>query len=161
MGTERTLNRILQDFQKGDENLIHLLQKIQDAFGYIPEESVFWFSDRLDLPASKFFGIITFYPNFRLKPSGKNTVTVCCGVACHIKGGDKILDTVKETLSLAGDEDTTANLLFTVQKATCIGACSIAPVVILNDQVYGNTAPDKVEKLLKGYEKEDEFIGYL
>ena len=161
MDTERILNKILQDFQKSDENLIYLLQKIQDAYGYVPEDTVYWFSDKLNVPASKFYGIMTFYPKFRLRPSGKNTVTVCCGAACHIKGGDKILHKIRETLALRGDEDTTPSLLFTVQKATCIGACSIAPVVILNDQVYGNTDTDKVVKLLKGYEKEDEYIGYL
>lgn len=161
MDTEKILYKILQDFQNKNENLIYLLQKIQDTYGFVPEDTVYWFSDKLNVPASKFYGIITFYPKFRLKPSGKNTVTVCCGAACHIKGGDKILNKIRETLSLKEDEDTTTSLLFTVQEATCIGACSIAPVVILNDEVYGNTDTDKVVKLLKGYEKEDEFIGYI
>lgn len=161
MEMDKILHKILRDFQKSNGNLIYLLQKIQDAYGYVPEDCVYWFSNKLDIPASKFYGIITFYPKFRLKPAGKNTVTVCCGAACHIKGADKILEKVKDTLSLKDGEDTTSNLLFTVQQATCIGTCSIAPVVLLNDQVYGNTDTDKVVKLLKGYEKEDEFIGYI
>ncbi len=119
----------------------------------MPEDTVDWFSNKLDIPASRFYGVITFYPKFRLKPTGKNTITVCCGAACHIKGSDKILGEVKDILSLKDDEDTTQNLSFTVQKATCIGACSIAPVVILNDQVYGDMDMEKVSKLLKGYEK--------
>lgn len=158
---DKVLNKILVDFKRTGSNHIALLQRIQDAYGYIPEEAVSWVASKLNVPESTFFGLITFYPKFRLKPVGKNTVTVCCGAACHIKGGDKIVRKVRETLALADDEDTTANLSFTVQKATCIGACSIAPVVIVNDEVHGSVDPDGVAKLLKGYEKEDEFLGYL
>ncbi len=161
MDKDKLLSKLLKDHRENGHTLIYLLEKIQDAFGYIPENVVYWFSDKLDIPASKFYGIITFYPKFRLKPTGKNTVTVCCGAACHIKGGDRIMEKIRETLSLKEDEDTTSNLLFTVQQATCIGACSIAPIVILNDQVYGNSDSEKVVKLLKGFEKEDEFIGYI
>ena len=161
MDKDKLLSKLLKDHRENGHTLIYLLEKIQDGFGYIPENVVYWFSDKLDIPASNFYGIITFYPKFRLKPTGKNTVTVCCGAACHIKGGDRIMEKIRETLSLKEDEDTTSNLLFTVQQATCIGACSIAPIVILNDQVYGNSDSEKVVKLLKGFEKEDEFIGYI
>ncbi len=161
MDSSKVLNKILQEFTRKKENHILLLQRIQDAFGYVPENAVFWFAERLDIPASRFYGIITFYPKFRLKPAGKNTLTVCCGAACHIKGGDKILSSVREALDIAENEDTSPNRAFTVQKATCIGACSIAPVVILNDQVYGTTSPGEVVKLVKGFEKEDEFIGFI
>jgi NADH:ubiquinone oxidoreductase subunit E len=157
---DKVLKKILSDYKKNEGNLIYLLQKIQDAYGYVPEDTVDWFSNKLDIPASRFYGVITFYPKFRLKPTGKNTITVCCGAACHIKGSDKILGEVKDILSLKDDEDTTQNLSFTVQKATCIGACSIAPVVILNDQVYGDMDMEKVSKLLKGYEKEGEYTGF-
>jgi len=91
---------------------------------------------------------------------GKNTLTVCCGAACHIKGADKLLDAAREALGLSGDEDTTRDLAFTLEKATCIGACNIAPVVILNKQVHSSMDPVKVTKLIKGYERE-EFLGYL
>lgn len=157
---EKVLNKILDEHLREEGNLISLLQRIQETYGHVPEESVFWFAERLDIPASRFFGVITFYPKFRTKPIGKNTLTVCCGAACHIKGGDKILETVREVLALPEGEDTTTDMKFTIQQATCIGACSIAPVVILNNQVHGGTDPVKVTKLLKGYERE-EFLGYL
>lgn len=157
---DKVLNKILRDYKKNEGNLIYLLQKIQDAYGYVPEDAVNWFSNKLDIPASRFYGVITFYPKFRLKPTGKNTLTVCCGAACHIKGSDKILGEIRDILSLKDDEDTTQNLSFTVQKATCIGACSIAPVVILNDKVYGGMDTEKVSKLLRGYEKEGEYTGF-
>jgi len=137
-------------------NLIILLQNIQDSFGYIPEEVVYWCSKKLKIPASKFYGIITFYPKFRLKPIGKNTITVCCGAACHIKGGEDLYNSVKDKLKLTNDEDTTKDLSFTVQKATCIGACSIAPLIILNNDVYGNMNKEKVIDILSAHLKDDE-----
>ncbi len=158
--TERVLNKLLDQHRREQGNLISLLQRIQDTFGHIAEEYVDWFAEKLDVPASRFFGVITFYPKFRTRPMGKNTITVCCGAACHIKGADKLLDAAKEALGLTGDEDTTKDLPFTLQKATCIGACSVAPVVILNKQVHSGMDPVKVTKLVKGYERE-EFLGYL
>jgi len=157
---EKVLTKLLDLHLQKNDNLIALLQRIQETFGHISEEHVFWFSEKLDIPASRFFGIITFYPKFRTKPVGKNTLTVCCGAACHIKGADKILDKAREALGLSGDEDTTPDLNFTLQKATCIGACNIAPVVVLNKQVHSAMDPVKVAKLVKGYERED-FLGYL
>lgn len=145
---------ILQEYRCN--NLIVLLQKIQDVFGYVPEEVVYWFSKKLMIPASKFYGIITFYPKFRLKPIGKNTITVCCGAACHIKGGEDIYNSIKEVLQLSKDDDTTKDLSFTVQKATCIGACSIAPIVVLNTDVYGNMNKEKVTDILSTHMKDDE-----
>ncbi len=156
----KVLTKILDEHTKESGNLISLLQRIQDTFGFISEENVFWFADKLDIPASRFFGVITFYPKFRTKPVGKNTLTVCCGAACHIKGGDKILEKAREALALAPGEDTTSDLRFTVEKATCIGACNIAPVVILNKQVHAGMDADKVTKLVTGYERE-EFLGYI
>ena len=157
---EKVLNKILDEHRRTHGSLIALLQKIQDTFGHISEENVDWFSEHLDIPASRFFGVITFYPKFRMRPVGKNTLTVCCGAACHIKGGYKILEKAREALALASGEDTTADLRFTVEKATCIGACNIAPVVILNKQVHAGMDADKVTKLVKGYERE-EFLGYI
>jgi NADH:ubiquinone oxidoreductase subunit E len=157
---EKVLHKILEQHRKERGSLIALLQRIQDTFGHISEENVRWFSRELDIPESRFYGVITFYPKFRTRPVGKNTLTVCCGAACHIKGADKLVDAARESLGLAAGDDTTADLAFTLQKATCIGACSIAPVVVLNKEVHGAMDPVKVTKLVKGYERE-EFLGYL
>ena len=150
MNAEQVNNKILAEYQETQGNLIALLQRIQDAHGFISRENVSWFSRRLDVPASRFFGIITFYPKFRTKPVGKNTVTICCGAACHIKGGDKIYETAREALGLPEGEDTSADLQFTIEKATCIGACNIAPVAIVNGQVHSTMDQVKIAKLLKG-----------
>lgn len=160
MAMEKVLYKLLDEYRTTDGNVISLLQRIQDTFGFISEEDVVWFSRKLDIPASKFYGVITFYPKFRTRPVGKNTITVCCGAACHIKGANAIVDKAREVLDLAAGEDTTTDLKFTIEKATCIGACNIAPVVIVNKQVHSGMDPVKVTKLIKGYEHE-EFLGYL
>lgn len=160
MTIEHKLNAILDMYMKSKGTPITLLQQTETALGYLPEEAVAWFSKKLDIPESRFFGIATFYSQFHLKPTGKNTITVCCGAACHIKGADKILEEVRSALNLSKGDDTTKDLSFTVQNATCIGACSIAPVAILNDQVYGNTDAEQVVKLVKGFEKEGEYTGF-
>lgn len=157
---EQKLKTILNTHMKLRGNLITLLQQTQGVFGYVPEEAVSWFSQKLEIPESRFFGIITFYSQFHLKPTGKNTITVCCGAACHIKGGDKLIKKVRSSLNLKDSEDTTEDLSFTVQNATCIGACSIAPVVILNKEVYGNVDTEQVVKLVKGFKKEGEYTGF-
>jgi NADH:ubiquinone oxidoreductase subunit E len=160
MPMDKVIIRILEQHRNERGSLITLLQRIQDTFGHISEEHVAWFSRQLDIPESRFFGVITFYPKFRTRPVGKNILTVCCGAACHIKGSDKLLDAARDALALEGDEDTTRDLAFTLEKATCIGACNIAPVVILNKQVHSSMDPVKVTQLIKGYERED-FLGYL
>jgi len=157
---EQNLKAILDMHTRTNGNLITLLQQTQATFGYVPEEAVSWFANKLEIPESKFFGIATFYSQFHLRPTGKNTVTVCCGAACHIKGGDSILHRVRSSLELSEGEDTTKDLSFTVQNATCIGACSIAPVVLLNKEVYGSMDADQVVKLIKGYQQEGEYTGF-
>jgi len=157
---DNVLTKILEEHKRDNGTLIMLLRRIQDAYGYITEESVYWFSERLNIPASRFYGVITFYPRFRTRPAGKNTITVCCGAACHIKGAEAIFDSVRGALSLAEGEDTTTDLKFTVEKATCIGACNIAPVVLLNNQVHASMDPGKTAKLVRGYEGK-EFIGHV
>ena len=154
------LKTIHETYKRSNGSLIKLLQQIQAAFGYLPEEAIAWFSKKLDIPESRFFGVATFYSQFHLKPTGRNTITVCCGAACHIKGSDRILDDTRAALNLAKGEDTSADLSFTLQSATCIGACNIAPVVLLNNEVHGSMDSEQALKLVKGYQQEGEYTGF-
>lgn len=151
---EETLKSLANNFKEKEGNIISLLQETQDAFGYIPEEAVYWFSKELDIPASKFFGVATFYAQFYLKPRGKNIITACCGTACHVKGSDRIINNLKRELNLADEQNTTEDKKFTLEQVACVGACSIAPVVIINKKVYGKMSADKMAKELKAL-KED------
>ena len=122
---------------------------MQGEFGYIPEEAVYWFSEKTNVHASKFFGIATFYGQFHLNPRGQNIITACCGTVCHVKGADRIISRLRDKLSLKGGQDTTKDGMFTLETVNCVGACSIAPIVIVNDKVHGKMDPDKAVKSIQ------------
>ncbi len=145
----KTLEKILKDTVENEGNLISILQGIENAFGYIPENAVNWFASKLDISPSSFYGIATFYAQFHLKPRGKNIITACCGTACYVKGSDKLINRVKKELDLPEGEETTNDMKFTLEKVNCVGACSIAPVFIINKKVHGKTAADKLLKEIK------------
>jgi len=146
---EKVLQRLANDFREHEGNVISLLQETQEALGYIPEEAVYYFSRELDIPASRFFGVATFYAQFYLKPRGKNIITACCGTACHVKGSDRIISSLKRELKLTVENNTTEDKQFTLEQVACVGACSIAPVVIVNKKVYGKMTSDKTMKEIK------------
>lgn len=146
---EEILEKILKNHIKGECNIISLLQEAQEAFGYIPEKAVLWFSKKLDIPASRFYGVATFYTQFHLKPRGENVVTVCRGTACHVKGSERLLNRLLIEVGIPPGEDTTEDLKFTVEKVNCVGACGIAPVIILNKKVHGKMTLDKLMKDIK------------
>jgi NADH:ubiquinone oxidoreductase subunit E len=146
---EEALQNILTKYLKEDGNIITILQDLEKTFGYISEEAVFWFSKKLDIPASRFFGTATFYSQFHLKPRGKNIITVCRGTACHVKGSERLINRLFMELDLPPYEDTTSDLKFTVEKVNCIGACGIAPVTILNKEVHGRMTLDKLMREIK------------
>jgi len=147
------LDKILAKHLETEGNLISLLQDIQEAFGYVPEDAVNWFSEKLDIPASRFYGVVTFYSQFHLKPRGKNIITACCGTACHVNGSGKIIEGIRRELKLAEGEDTTEDGKFTLEEVACLGTCSFAPVVLINGKVHGKTKADKIVKEVKSLGK--------
>lgn len=150
---EEVLETIYQKSVASGDNIITILQDIQKELGYIQEEAVDWFADKTNVPASKFYGVITFYSQFHLNPRGKNIITVCSGTVCHVKGAPRIISKVRDDLKLKGDNATTKDMMFTLENVNCVGACSIAPVVLVNDKVYGKQTPDKMVKNLKTYKE--------
>jgi len=146
---ENTLRKILKNYQQNDGNIITILQDIEKHFGYVPEDAVTWFSIKLDIPLSRFFGTATFYSQFHMKPRGKNIITVCRGTACHVKGSERLINRLSLELDIPADDDTTVDRKFTVEKVNCIGACGIAPVTILNHEVHGKMTLDKLMKEVK------------
>jgi NADH:ubiquinone oxidoreductase subunit E len=155
---EETLDKILENYRQNEGNIITILQDVEFTFGYIPEEAVNWFSKKLDIPASRFYGIATFYAQFHLKPRGKNIITVCRGTACHVKGSERLLNRLFIELDIPTDEDTSDDREFTVERVACVGTCSMAPVVVINKKVYAKMTTDKLIKEIKVLEgkKTDE-----
>lgn len=130
------------------EGTISVLQQLQETFGYIREDCVDWFAGKTGISAATFYGVVTFYSQFHLKPRGKNIVTVCSGTVCHVRGASKIISGLKESLKLKDGENTTRDMEFTVECVNCVGACSIAPVVTINNEVQGKQTTAKIVKTI-------------
>lgn len=147
---EATLDDIIERYRTTGGNVISLLQDTQEAFGYVPKEAVVYFADQLGIAPSRFYGVATFYAQFRMRPAGKHVITACCGTACHVRGAERILSSIRRELRLPEDQDTTADGEFTLEQVNCVGACGIAPVVMIGKQVHGKSTPDKVLKAIRG-----------
>jgi len=151
---DSSLANIVKEYRERGGNIITLLQQTQDALGYIPKEAVEYFSEQLGIAASRFYGVATFYAQFRLKPAGRNRITACCGTACHVRGAERIINGLQRELGLPADEDTTPDREFTLEKVACLGFCSFAPVALVNGTVYGRTSVEtvirEVKKLARG-----------
>ncbi len=130
--------------------LIPLLQSAQDSYGYIPEKAIYYISEVVNIPAAEIYGVITFYSQFRLKPLGKNVIRICEGTACHVNGAKNILRVLGNELGIAVGE-TSEDGVFSLQSVACLGCCSLAPVMMINDETYGNLDPEKTKQVLKKY----------
>ena len=146
---EKTVDKIIK--KSGESSLITILQEVQSHYNYLPEQVLALLSEKLEIPLSKIFSLATFYRSFSLKPRGENLLKVCLGTACHVKSGTNLLEKVKRDLSLSEEETTTRDLVFTVEKVRCLGCCSLAPVVSVNEDTYGSMTQEKLSKVLKKY----------
>lgn len=131
-----------------------MLQDIQGVHGYLPEDDIIQVARHLGTPTSHVYGVATFYNQFRLTPLGKHVIRVCRGTACHVKGSLDILNILENELGILAGE-TTKDFKFTIETVACIGACSIAPVIMIDDKYYGGLTSKSVYKLIKEYQKKD------
>ncbi|HID56491.1 TPA: NADH-quinone oxidoreductase subunit NuoE [Candidatus Poribacteria bacterium] len=143
------LDEVFRRYEGERGALIPILQDIQDIFGYLPQEALYQVSDRLNIPMSRVYGVLTFYSQFYLEPRGKNTIKVCLGTACHVKGAPRILRKLEEILGIKEGE-TTDDLKFTLETVRCLGTCFLAPVMMINQNYYGKLTPQRVERIIKG-----------
>jgi len=128
--------------------LIPVLQKLQEAYGYLPQDVIQRLSEKTGIFVSQIMGVVTFYSQFRLKPVGKNIVRVCFGTACHVNGAENIADAICRELNieLGG---TTEDKMFTVESVACLGCCSLAPVIMINDETHGRLSPDTARNVIR------------
>lgn len=151
------LKKILENFEKKEKDLIPVLQRAQEAYGYLPKEVLVEVGNQLGLSFVEVYGVVTFYSQFHLKPRGENVIRVCMGTACHVRGGDKILEKIKSQLNINNGE-TTDDLKFTLETVACIGACGLAPVIMINDDTHGRLEPKDISNILNNYKKEKPSI---
>ena len=134
--------------------LIPLLQSAQEHFGYVPRRAISYISSVTGIPESDVYGVITFYSQFRLQPMGKYVVRACAGTACHVSGAKAIIEIIEDELGIEVG-DTTEDGLFTLNTVACIGCCSLAPVIMINDDTHGRLTPASLRKLLREYRRKE------
>ncbi|WP_300524256.1 NADH-quinone oxidoreductase subunit NuoE [Aminiphilus sp.] len=149
-GTAAQLDLIVERHRGKRGNTIPLLAEIQKELGYLPEEAIRYVSSKLDIPAAELFGVATFYAMFRLQPEGRYVVRLCRGTACHVQGSLLIGEQLQRYLHVKEGE-TTEDGLFTLQFVACLGCCSLAPVMMVGDEVHGRLTPEKAVDVLEAY----------
>jgi NADH-quinone oxidoreductase subunit E len=156
--TVKTLvDEILVSFRGEKAELIPILQKVQQACSYLPEEALSKIAQFVDVPESSVFGIATFYAQFKLVPTGRNVVKVCRGTGCYVKGAPRLLDELEKALGIR-DGETTSDLEYTLETVACFGSCALAPVVVVNGKVYGRMTPDRVKKVIGNRDQDQQNI---
>ena len=149
-GRDEFLDGLCEKYQPIKDNLIQMLNEVQEHYGYIPLKAQKALSEHLNVAMAEVYGVITFYSRFTLKPKGKYNVAVCLGTACFVKGSEKLLDTAKEALKIKEGE-TTEDGKFSLEATRCIGACGLAPVFTVNEEVYGKATPELMKKVIQEY----------
>jgi NADH-quinone oxidoreductase E subunit len=147
------LDRYIDSVKDNTGVLINVLHKAQEIFGYLSEEVQQHVSEKLNVPLSQVYGVVTFYNFFTMKPKGKHQIRVCLGTACYVKGADKIMERLQDELGVPMNQPT-ADGKFSIHAVRCLGACSMAPVVLIGeDDYYGRVTPDEVSKILDKYRR--------
>ena len=136
-------------------NLIQILNEVQEKYGYIPKQSQIEISNYLSIPMAEIYGVITFYSRFTLEPKGKYNISVCLGTACFVKGSQALLDRLKERLKI-DEGQTTPDGKFSIDATRCVGACGLAPVFTINNEVYGKATVKKLDEVLDEYMKKED-----
>jgi len=146
----KTIQDICKSFGNQKGELINVLHKTQETFGYLPEEVQRVIARELNISTATVYGVVTFYTFFTMKPKGKYKISVCMGTACYVRGADAVVDELKKELKINVGE-VTPDGKFSIDCLRCVGACGLAPVALINDKVYGRIEPNKVKEILESY----------
>jgi NADH-quinone oxidoreductase E subunit len=153
---KKKIEKVLKTYPiAGRDKLIPILQDVQEELGYLSKEAVIEVGKHVKIPASKIYGVATFYNHFRFKPIGKYHIQLCRGTACHVKGSSNILDALAENLEIGAGE-TTKDGMFSLEVVACIGACGLAPVISINGEFHAKVTPDSIVTILKSYREKGE-----
>ena len=147
----KKLLEVIEAEKNNPGSLIKILHEAQEIYGYLPIEVQQFVSDNTGIPLAEIYGVVTFYAQFSLKPKGQYKINVCLGTACYVKGAEGVLDRLKKELKMDVG-DCTEDGKFSLDACRCVGACGLAPVMMINDDVYGRLVPDMIPDILKKYE---------
>lgn len=146
------LENFIRSLETTKGALVQILHKAQHIFGYLPREVQLFIARRLGIPGAEVFGVVSFYSYFTTKPVGKHTISVCMGTACFVRKADNIIEGLKEKLGIEANE-TTKDGMFTLKDVRCIGACGLAPVVLVDEKVYGRVKEEEIDEIINEYRK--------
>ncbi|MFK4784866.1 NAD(P)H-dependent oxidoreductase subunit E [Fusobacterium sp. MFO224] len=146
----KELGKYISSFEDKKGSLIIILHKAQEIFGYIPQEVQEFVAEKIDMPIAKIYGVVSFYNFFSMEPKGKYQISVCTGTACYVRGADKVLEAIKKELKIEVGE-ITKDGVFSLDCLRCVGACGLAPVVLIGNEVHGKVKPDEIKKILVSY----------
>ncbi len=149
------VNHILEKHGHNKARLIPILQEVQEEYKYLSKDVISYVATSLGIAPARVYGVASFYAHFSLKPKGKNVIKLCDGTACHVKGSIKILDAIREKLGLSEEKLTTDDMLFTVETVSCLGACGLAPVMLVNEDVHGQVKPEQAVKIIEDIMKRE------
>lgn len=149
-GSQIQLEEILCKYQDVQGALIPILQEVQNAYGYLSKEVLEYIAKKMEIPISQIYGVVTFYSQFHLNPRGKHIIRVCQGTACHVRGAKAVLERLEKELQIAAGQ-TTEDLKFTLETVACIGACGLAPVLMIDDNTHGRLTPESIPDILSKY----------
>ncbi len=144
------IDAVLHEFEGRKGSLIPILQKTQAQLGFLSKEAMKYISEKTKIPVSEIYGVTTFYTQFRMHPIGKNIIRICHGTACHVADAPEISEALYEELKVEPG-GTTKDMKFTVEEVACLGCCSLAPVIMVNDKAYGRLTPSKIKDILAQY----------
>lgn len=139
---------IIERYNSDSSKLVPILQAVQEEYRYLPEDVIYYVATSLGIPSAQVYGVATFYSHFALAPKGKYVIRVCDGTACHVKKSIPILEALMTKLKLTPERMTTPDMLFTVETVSCLGACGLAPVLVINEDVHGLMTPESTAALL-------------
>jgi NADP-reducing hydrogenase subunit HndA len=145
------IKEVCDGFNREPQELINVLHSCQEHFGYLPAEVQEVVSEFLGVPVAKIYGVVTFYSFFSMTPKGRHPISICLGTACYVRGAEKVLEEFKKELGIQVGQTTNDNK-FSISSLRCVGACGLAPVVLVGDKTYGRVAPDDVKNILKEYD---------
>ena len=149
---------VLDEYADAPGSLIAILQRTQEAYGYLPRDVMERISERTGVPIASIIGVATFYAQFRLEPIGEHLIMLCQGTACHVNGSELIASAITDELGIA-DGETTSDGIFTLEHVACLGCCSLSPVMMIDGRAYGSLTPDKAKKILRGIAEADAKAG--
>lgn len=147
---------ILDRYDRSETKIIPILQAVQEEYRYLPQEVLTFIATSLGVSPARLYGVATFYSHFSLEPKGKHILKMCDGTACHVRGSSKVIDAIRERLQLSTKKITTDDMMYTFETVSCLGACGLAPVLVVDDDIYGQISPEQALAILDKIDAEEK-----